>query len=202
MKNIDILTNFKQAHDEYFKLLLSTYPTKLPITEQSRFGDPHACELATEAQACLIALGSSAQNRMLRLGFDLLYPYNNIVDQYNWRSKIISDETNFTTFASIAIRIDSEIEIIKRIILMECFENYDMASETLFTQSKSRYTLTISPNVDPGSNVKQLISDGSPGHIIKDADTEAINQIKEFEQKSNILSNLVTVATSIKTLFL
>ena len=202
MKKIDIVKNFKQAHDEYFKLLLSTYPTKLPITEQSRFGDPHTCELATQAQACLIALGSSAQNRMIRLGFDLLYPYNNIVDQYNWRSKIISDDISFTTFASIAIRIDSEIEIIKKVISMERFENYDTVPETLFTQSKSRYTLTTSPNVDLDINIKPLISDGSPDRIKKDADAEAINQIKNFEQKSNILSNLATVATSIKTLFL
>lgn len=202
MKKIDIVKNFKQAHDEYFKLLLSTYPTKLPITEQSRFGDPHTCELATETQACLIALGSSAQNRMIRLGFDLLYPYNNIVDQYNWRSKIISDDISFTTFASIAIRIDSEIEIIKKVISMERFENYDAIPETFFTQSKSRYTLTTSPNVDLDINIKPLISDGSPDRIKKDADAEAINQIKNFEQKSNILSNLATVATSIKTLFL
>jgi hypothetical protein len=202
MERIDILNNFKRAHDEYFKLFLSTYPTTPPITEHSGFGDPHTCELATEAHACLIALGSSAQNRMIRLGFDLLYPFNNIVDQYNWRSKIISNEISFTTFASIAIRIDSEIEIIEKIISMKHFENYEAIPETLFTQSKSRYTLTTSPHVDLDIDLKPPTSDGSPDNIKKEADAEAINQIKKIEQKSNILSNLATVATSIKTFFL
>lgn len=202
MERIEVLKRFKLAHDEYFKLLLRTYPTKPPITEHSGFGDPHACELATEAQACLIALGSSAQNRMIRLGFDLLYPYNNIVDQYNWRTKIISDDISFTTFASIAIRIDSEIDIIEKLISMACSENYDAIPESLFTQSKSRHTLTTLPNVDLDINLPPPIFDGSPDLIKEDADAEAINQIKKFEQKSNILYNLVTVATSIKTLFL
>lgn len=202
MERIEVLKKFKLAHDEYFKLLLSTYPTKSPITEHSGFGDPRICELATEAQACLIALGSSAQNRMIRLGFDLLYPYNNIVDQYNWRSKIIADDISFTTFASIAIRIDSEIEIIEKLISMACSENYDEIPESLFTQSKSRYTLTTSPNAEPDLNLPPPVSDGSPDLIKEDADAEAINQIKKFEQKSNILSNVATVATSIKTLFL
>jgi hypothetical protein len=202
MEKIDILKNLKRAHDEYFKLFLSTYPTKHPITEQSRFGDPHTCELATAAQAYLIALGSSAQHRMIRLGFDLLYPFNNIVDQYNWRSKIILDDISFTTFASIAIRIDSEIEIIEKIISMQCLDNYNTIPETLFAQSKSRYTLTTSRNVDLDDNLKPQTSDGSPDNIKKDADAEAINQITKLEKTSKILSNLVTVATSIKTLFL
>lgn len=202
MERVEVLKKLKLAHDEYFKLLLSTYPTKPPISENSGFGDPRACELAIEAQACLIALGSSAQNRMVRLGFDLLYPYNNIVDQYNWRTKIISDNTSFTTFASIAIRIDSEIDIIEKLISMERSENYDAIPESLFTQSKSRYTLTTSKNIAPHINLPPPISDGSPDLIKEDADAEAINQIKKLEQNSNILSNLVTVATSIKTLFL
>ncbi|WP_339531991.1 hypothetical protein [Pseudomonas mucidolens] len=202
MQRIDVLKKLKLAHDEYFKLLLSTYPTKQPITEHSGFGDPRACELATEAQACLIALGSSAQNRMIRLGFDLLYPYNNIVDQYNWRSKIIADNISFTTFASIAIRIDSEIDIIEKLISMEHSENYDTIPESLFTQSKSRYTRIPSPNLDLDINHPPPSSDGSPDLIKEDADAEAINQIRKLEQKSNILSNLATVATSIKTLFL
>lgn len=202
MEKIEIVKKFKSAHDAYFKLLVENYPTTSPVTEDSRFGKPQACELATEAQACLIALGTSAQNRMIRLGFDLLYPYNNIVDQFNWRSKIISEDISFTTFASIAIRIDSELQIIEKLIAMESCEKYDAIPEILFTQSKSRYTVVTSPNTNTDINQPLSPPDGNPDRIKEDADAEAVNQIKEFEQKTNILSNLASVATTVKTLFL
>ena len=38
MEKIEIVKKFKTAHDAYFKLLVENYPTKSPVTEDSRFG--------------------------------------------------------------------------------------------------------------------------------------------------------------------
>ncbi|QXH35436.1 hypothetical protein [Pseudomonas muyukensis] len=195
MDTLHIIGKFRTAHDAYFKLLLDTYPTKAPITDSSKLGAPQSCTLATEVQACLVALGPTAQQRMLRLGFDLLYPFNNIVDQYNWRASIIAQNTNFTTFASIAIRIDAELQLIENVLEFSQFSDYQGIPSDLFAESKARYT---SP--DDGLEATAPTADGDPKRIRNDADSEAVKGLQKIERQTNIFSNIANVATTVKTL--
>lgn len=200
MDKISIISKFKQAHNEYFKLLLETYPTKHPITEDSPFGNPRACELAIQTQSCLIVLGAGAQNRMITIGFDLLYPFNNIVDQYNWRSKVIKEEINFTTFASIAIRIDAEIQIMERTFEMDGHNQYNALSDEIFIKPKSRYLDLLSPTSTPTDKSPSTQS-ANQSRATGNTDNEAIDRIINFERRTNILSNIANLATTVKTLF-
>lgn len=193
-----VIEQFQTAHDAYFKLLLETYPTKHPITDHSKLGDPRSCALAVQVQSCLIALGPTAQQRMLRLGFDLLYPFNNIVDQYNWRASIIEQNTNFTTFASIAIRIDAELRLIKNVLTLSDYGNYEGIASDLFAQSKTRYTSTAETPEQEKNEVPP--PDGDPRRIKQEVDNEAVENIPKLERSTNIASNIANVLSACKTL--
>lgn len=199
MDKKNILHKLKQAHDEYFKLLLDTYPTKHPITEDSSFGNPRSCELAVEAQSCLVALGVGAQNRMIAIGFDILYPFNNIVDQYSWRKNVIAKDVSFTNFASIAIRLDAEIQIIENILEMDAGDQYDIFPTGMFIESKSRYL--EAKYAAETTNSDLLSGSGTQDHATNNVDSEAVGSLIEHERKTNIMSNYANLANVAKIIF-
>ncbi|WP_460417968.1 hypothetical protein [Pseudomonas sp. microsymbiont 2] len=198
MEKQNVINQFKTAHGAYIRLLLETYPTKHPITDNSKLGDPQSCALAVQVQSCLIALGPTAQQRMLRLGFDLLYPFNNIVDQYNWRASIIEQNTNFTTFASIAIRIDAELQLIENVLKLSDYSDYEGIANDLFAQSKTRYTSTAETPEQEKNEVPP--PDGDPRRIKQEVDSEAVQNLPKLERNTNIASNIANVLSAGKTL--
>ena len=124
MNRLSILETFQIAHDKYFDLLLKNYPTIPTKDPFAEFGPPELCDFAIEVQSCAISLGPKALERLYHLGFDILYPFDNIVDLYNWRAKVKKERIDHTIYSSIAIRIDAELKRMKRVSSLEADAEY------------------------------------------------------------------------------
>ncbi|NJA87961.1 hypothetical protein HCX48_01805 [Rhodocyclus tenuis] len=146
MDKLSTLEAFQGAHDKYFRLLLENYPLIQSNQPFADFGPLELCELAIEVHSCAIALGPKARERLCYLGLDLLYPFDNPVDLYNWRAWVKKENINHTTYASIAIRIDSEIKRMRRVFSLEANTAYEAMPTADFLVSKARYKLDTAPD--------------------------------------------------------
>ena len=140
VNRLEILDTLESAHGEYFRLLVKTYPTPADTAPAApAFGPPELCELAIQAQAAAIALGPAAIGRLLHLGFDLLYPFDNPVDQHNWRAHVRDHAIDRTLYAAIAIRVEAEIKRMRLVFKMEGDGAYEALADDTLLVSKQRY---------------------------------------------------------------
>jgi hypothetical protein len=141
VNRLEILDTLESAHGEYFRLLLKTYPARpgAPSAPAAEFGPPELCDLAIGAQSAAIALGPVAIRRLIHLGFDLLYPFDNPVDLFNWRVHVREQRIDHSLFAAIAIRIESEIKRMRLVLKMNGEREYDALDTGTLLVSAERY---------------------------------------------------------------
>jgi len=156
VNRLEILDTFESAHGEYFRLLVKTYPSPVDTAPAApAFGPPELCELAIQAQAAAIALGPAAIGRLLHLGFDLLYPFDNPVDQHIWRAHVRDHAIDRTLYAAIAIRVESEIKRMRLVFKMEGDGAYEALADDTLLVSKRRY-LAAAPRSVPPAGIDPL----------------------------------------------
>lgn len=204
MEKLLIIDAFQKAHDEYFRLLMVHYP--LAPNGGGDFGPPELCELAIEAQSCATALGPVARERLTYLGLDLLYSFDNPVDQFNWRAQVRRDSISHTTFTSIAIRIDSELKRVRRILQLGGAVFYDAMPPDIFLVSKNRYeTIKTSDLQKSATNTSKPKKEASVHiqtvNIQYAADDKAVNRLQEVEKKTTIGSNISNIINTLRAVF-
>lgn len=206
MNKLSILDAFQAAHDKYFRLLLEHYPLVKKDGPSYDFGPPELCDFAIEVHSCAIALGPKARERLCYLGLDLLYPFDNPVDLYNWRVRVKKESIDHTTYASIAIRIDSELKRMRRIFSLEADAAYEAVPTEEFLVSKARYKLVV-PLEDRNEDNSQPAPGEPPRTVHVDtmniyaADSQAVSQLEKLEKGASIGSNFSNIITVLRTLF-
>lgn len=205
MDKLSILDAFQEAHDKYFRLLLEHYPLTSKDKLFADFGPPELCNLAIEVHSCAIALGPKACERLCYLGLNLLYPFDNPVDLYNWRVRVKKENIDHTIYASIAIRIDSELKRMHRVFSLEADAAYEAVSTEEFLVSKARYK-SIAVSGERIDESKQSALDVSPTmHIdtvnIKYAeDSQAVSKLERLEKETTIGANFSNIIATLRTL--
>lgn len=206
MDKFSILTAFQEAHDKYFRLLLKHYPLFSKDGPLEEFGPPELYDLAIEVHSCAIALGPKACERLCYLGLDLLYPFDNPVDHYNWRAQVKKERINHTTYASIAIRIDAELKRMRHIFSLDAEVAYAAMPTEKFLVSKERYKLIIAPEErKQENNITAPNASASTMHIETvnvqyAADSQAVSKLEKLEKETAIGSNFSNIITALRTL--
>jgi hypothetical protein len=196
MNRLEVVLLLQAAHDKYFRALMESYPGFERDAIFADFGPPEICELAIEAHACAIALGPTALRRLRQVGFDVLYPFDNPVDLYNWRKFVRSASVDHTIYASIGIRIDSEIKRIRRAHQLGSADYYDALDDNTFVVSKDRYgPLCLKESSDLGEPFASCSSASASIHVehlhVNNlADKAAVSSLEKLEK------TLLSVQTS------
>lgn len=207
MDKLSILEIFQVAHDKYFRLLLEYYPLSSKNEPFDDFGPPELCDFAIEVHSCAIALGPKARERLCYLGLDLLYPFDNPVDLYNWRIRVKKENINHTTYASIAIRIDSELKRMRRIFSLEADAAYEAVPTEEFLVSKVRYKLAAAPEEIQDKDDHTAPGTPPPGmhidtvNIQYAADSQAVTKLERLEKETTISANVSNIVAALRTLF-
>ena len=200
---LELLDLFQSAHDAYFRLLMQDYPSERNEEIGSDFGTPELCELATEAHACAISLGSKALQRLNFVGFSDLYAFDNPVDMYNWRVKVRKDKINHTTYASIAIRIDSELKRLRRIAEFGGEAAYEALEVDELLVSKVRYQ-SLAGSHEKADSPAQGVSGSTVNiHTINmnhSTDSQAVGKLEEYEKRTTIWSNVSNIINVLRSL--
>lgn len=105
---IESVKAFKVSYGEYFKLFLDTYP--LFTWKDDNYGSNELFLKAIECQALASTFGETAKSRFDTIGFNKLFPFDNPVDWYNWEAFVKDNEVSHTIYATLAMRLDSEIQ--------------------------------------------------------------------------------------------
>ncbi|MDX2022507.1 MAG: hypothetical protein SF187_19880 [Deltaproteobacteria bacterium] len=141
------IEEFKSALNAYFKLFLHYHPALIRDSttgalldlEKGVWDVRDLLEQGVRLQVMLCTLGQCATKRICRLGFRHLVPVDNPVDWFEWARWIRSAEVGHTPFASIAVRIDSEIERIRQFAEADASSEYDKLPDDLFIVTDTRY---------------------------------------------------------------
>ena len=201
---------FKDALNAYFKLFLQHHPalvrdptTGAPLDlEKGVWEVRDLLEHGLRLQVMLCALGESATNRMCRLGFKHLVPVDNPVDWYEWAQWIRKAEIGHTPFASIAVRIDSEVERIRQFAEADALTDYERLPDDLFIVTDTRYETTLgtapyrrqTSNLAPTPEKHEGVQPTAPsrGDVGMRGNTSPSNALDAFVKHSTIWSNLST----------
>lgn len=207
MDKPSILDALQTAHNEYFRLLLENYPLFPKDSPFADFGPPELCNLAIEVHSCAIALGPKARERLFHLGLDLLYPFDNPVDLFNWRVHVKKESIDHTTYASIAIRIDSELKRMRRVFELGGEAAYDALPDDAFLVSKTRYKSVGAPCEENGYNDQSSSAVSSPNmhidtvNIQYAADSQAVSKLETLEKETTIGANFSSIISVLRSLF-
>lgn len=200
-KYIKVVEDLKNTIDAYLKLFLEHYP--LLVQEDTPFCPYELHKLAIKAQCQLSMLGQKAKNRLSYIGFNELFPFDNPVDWYNWKKMIKEKNIDHTIYASISIRVDSEIE---RIILFLSYNNWDTynnLSDNEYLVSKKRYEKLFSQkdnDTKKNTEEKQITT---REHIRIDninvslnTEKEAVDNLDKLHKKTSTISNIVDIVAN------
>lgn len=207
MDKISILDALQSAHDDYFKVFLEHYPLIPRGAGFAEFGSPKIFDLAIEVHSCVIALGPTVRERLFYLGLDLLYPFDNPIDYFNWSLLVKKEKIDHTTYASIAIRIDSELKRIRKIFQLKCEGAYEMVPADAFLVSKMRYkAIAASDGGEVGGNKpssQQLVPSMhiDTVNIQYPADAQAVSKLEKLEKETTIGSNVSNIISILKSIF-
>lgn len=207
MDKPSILDALQAAHDKYFRLLLENYPLFPKEGPFADFGPPELCDLAVEVHSCAIALGPKARERLFYLGFDLLYPFDNPVDLFNWRVRVKKENIDHTTYASIAIRIDSELKRMRRVFALGGEAAYEVLPDDAFLVSKNRYKSVAAPTEECGGNDQSGPAASPPNmhidtvNIQYAADSQAVSKLERLEKETTIGANFSSIISVLRSLF-
>jgi hypothetical protein len=207
MNNIDnALKKFKELDGNYFKKFNEYYPLFLSEEKQGIFGPSELFEMALEAQVLVAILGDTAIRRMNYVGFDLLYPFNNPVDWYNWKEKIKERKVPQSIYFSIGIRISAEINRIEQFLEFDAWDSYSRLSSSDFSVSCDRYIEHFQDPI-PTKEVENPfpadeMSKQTNIHIHnmnynQDVESKAVSSLDKLHKSTGIWSNIANVASKI-----
>lgn len=204
-----LLDAFQNAHNEYFHLLMKHYPSGRKQGHDDEFGAPRLYELAVEVHACSIALGPTPLKRLCALGLEQLYPFDNPVDIYTWRVEVRQKKIPHTLFASIAIRIDSELARMRRLLeltpdalvneLLPDRQFLRNSGEPFFPESKAEATGTAPASMDNAA-LGSVMYVGSI-HVNSAPEHQAVNKLERLEKTTAIGSHSSTIINAIRLFF-
>ncbi|MGZ3952663.1 MAG: hypothetical protein ACXVBZ_14785 [Flavisolibacter sp.] len=202
-----IVEKLQNAHNQYFNLMIKEYSQFSSSNELVvDLGPSELCELAIEVHACAIALGPVVRDRLCYLGLDLLYPFDNPVDHFNWRVQVKKDRIPHTIYASIAVRIDAELKRIRQVLEIHSDLPYSDLPIDLFLVSKTRYPISASEitSENDNSNAAKLCSAVTPqvGTVNNyfAADSNAVSQLEKLEKKTSIFSNVSNITAFLRSI--
>lgn len=195
---LEKLRKFKKTFDEYSDLFFKNHPDIL--VEESAFGPPRRIyDLAITAQAQLNSLGETAKKRFEYIGFNLVVPFDNPVEHYNWREFVKEKRIHNTIYLSIITRIDSEIERINKFIEHESFDMYNMLSESEYLTSKEKYddlfnkiTTTDKTNIENTKKEVKSINVNELNITIKN-EQKGLKLIEKLNNGSGLFANIASI---------
>lgn len=201
MENKKIIGKLQAAHDEYFALLIKHFPGNTKDTQFGDFGPVQLYDLAIEVHACAAALGPHACERLRYMGLDLLYPFDNPVDLYAWRMQVKEKKIPHTTYAAIAIRIDSEIKRLDRILELGGNSAYEALPIEAFLVPRTHYELFDVPVKATGKPPHSATEPAQPAapipcaNLPPNSDHQAVNALERFEIGTTIGANIAAIAS-------
>ena len=116
------------------------------------------------------------------------------------------ENIDHTAYASIAIRIESEIKRMRRVFSLEADAAYEEVPTKEFLVSKARYKSIAAIEERTGEN-KQPAFDTSPAvhidtvNIEYAADSQAVSNLERLEKETTIGANFSNIVTALRTLF-
>lgn len=200
------LKKLREVENEYFKLFNKFYPTFYVESKDGVFGPNELYEMAIEAEVLLTSLGPTAVKRLMYIGFDLLFPFNNPVDWFNWKTLIIEKNISHTIYFSISTRVATEFKRIALHLENDTWDNYCALNESEFSSSKERYKelffdhkkdCSESSVIDPLCS--QLVHQVNINELTynEKVENEAINNLEQLNQRTGVWSNVSNVASTI-----
>jgi len=199
------LLKLKELENEYFKKFNQFYPTFYDENKGGVFGPSELYEMAIEAEVLLTSLGKTAVKRLQYLGFDLLFPFNNPVDWYNWKIFIEEKKINHTIYFSVSTRVATEFKRMELHLENDTWESYCELSESEFSVPKERYSglfadkvndVHIENNSDPVTQNVHHINIGEFSYNEK-IEQQAVSNLNALHKQTGIWSNVASVASTV-----
>ncbi|MEZ8778560.1 hypothetical protein AB6D85_13150 [Vibrio splendidus] len=204
-----LLENLKKLRcieNDYFSKFNEVYPTFVSKEQEGVFGPTVLYEMALEVQVIVASLGPTAVKRLNYIGFDLLFPFNNPVDWYNWKEMIKEKDINHTIYFSISTRVTTELKRIEMHLERKLWNDYCQLSDSEFSVSKERYSSVFIDN--PIRVLDESISDEphevNHTHINinnlaynEKSETEAVNHLDQLHKSTGVWSNIANVASKV-----
>jgi hypothetical protein len=152
----------------------------------------------------LNSLGKTAKKRFEYIGFNLLGPFDNPVDHYNWREFVKKRQIHNTIYLSIITRIDSEIERVKKFIENDSFDMYHKLSESEYLTSKDKYDYIFEKSLPPKEKKVHNKEDKSKNIKFNELNINIKNEEKGLKvlEKLNTGSGLFSNIANIVSKFL
>ena len=201
------LTKLRKLENNYFKKFNEYYPGYVSSEKEGVFGPSELYEMAIEAQVLLTSLGVTAVKRLNYLGFDLLFPFNNPVDWYNWKELVKKNKIHNTMYFSVSTRIATEFERMEQHINNGTWESYCNLSESDFSVPKEQYLSLFINNVDQAeqNNSLEKTDDKDHGTQInidtftynEQREEQAIKTLDGLHKTTGIWSNVANVLSSV-----
>jgi len=199
LKEID---SFKDCINKYIKVFMENYPTE--GTKKETFAPQSLFELAIEAQTTLAIFGTHATKRFEYIGFFELFYFDNPVDWHAWKYKVIKEDVDFSSYASISFRIEAEIERMRVLLEKDSFDNYQNLTIENYLISKNKYfkkdlPATKSSDTQDNSmmqnvNINIVQNDQNEKKAFIDLFKEQKEkELDENNKKTSIISNIVNI---------
>jgi hypothetical protein len=204
---LDNLTKLRELENRYFKKFNECYPGYIPLEKEGVFGPSELYEMAIEAQVLLTSLGGTAIKRLNYVGFDLLFPFNNPVDWYNWKELVKKKKIHNTMYFSVSTRIATEFERMEQHITNGTWESYCKLSASEFSVPKKQYLslfIEDSDRDEPNNLLEKVVNKNQGPHIKIDTFTyneqreeQAIRTLDGLHKTTGIWSNVANVLSSV-----
>lgn len=138
MNHGDTLTKIRELDKEYWRKFLDNYPTVHYKKDKLFLQDSELCDLSLKVQTLLTMLGDKATARMMYLGFDLVYAFDNPVNWHSWASKIIDNNVDQSNYMTISTEIESEFKRMEYYLENSAWNVYNDLPTELFIDYKSK----------------------------------------------------------------
>ncbi|HHF2920451.1 hypothetical protein D8S93_19055 [Vibrio sp. VGrn 2] len=188
---IESLKAFKVSYGEYFKLFLDTYP--LFTWKDENYGSNELFLKAIECQALASTFGETAKSRFDTIGFNKLFPFDNPVDWYNWEAFVKDNEVSHTIYATLAMRLDSEIQRMLFFAERDLLESYESLDSEQFLVSYLKYDCFHNSDLQNNLEVKH---DEIENHKEID-ESRAFDNLDRMQKQTSIWSNVINVLSKV-----
>ncbi|ENG7521923.1 hypothetical protein ABVD55_005160 [Vibrio harveyi] len=208
---LENLRALRELENKYFQKFNQFYPTFVSKEQEGVFGPSELYEMAIEAQVLLASLGQTAVKRLNYVGFDLLFPFSNPVDWYNWKIMIKEKDISHTIYFSISTRVATEFQRIEMHLERKIWESYCQLSEAEFSVPKDRYSSVFSTENSHDQECDDTTSNDQAAvnhtHININnlayndkTETDAVDNLDKLNKSSGIWSNVANVASTVMKL--
>lgn len=205
---LENLRALRELENKYFQKFNQFYPTFVSKEQEGVFGPSELYEMVIEAQVLLASLGQTAVKRLNYVGFDLLFPFSNPVDWYNWKIMIKEKDISHTIYFSISTRVATEFQRIEMHLERKIWDSYCQLSEAEFSVPKGRYSSVFSDGDSPEKESNEATSNekGSVNHTHINinnlayndkTETDAVDNLDKLNKSSGIWSNVANVASTV-----